>query len=409
MRSKVILLWKSIFYLFAAFPVFSLNGSSYILAVWSAISAFLLFNNSESSIHKGLKSWPLWGLYLCYLVALPFTDNTDMGVYFLGQKAALILIPFVFTNAAQYVSVGDVKRWLILFSGITVLYALIVVLLIAFTGLNHDGIHEASYLFRAAFGARTQIHPSYFALFLYSAALISLGLGMAKNRVQLVSRVVIFTLAVALGIMLSARGPLLSFLIILLGFLVHRVWRRPYGKMVIILVPLVFASMVSIIPDRWNRFSELSLDNLKPPKGDQHNGTNTRYGVLLCDVDLLKEHWLLGITPGEVQDSLNACYERYDTDFYKGRNYNTHSEYFNIWLSFGMVGFVFFLTGIFFITRYLFRKKYRVLLMIWLMFLLAMSMENYLDRQLGLFYFALIASTSIYGPVPSDIDESEGL
>ena len=107
--------------------------------------------------------------------------------------------------------------------------------------------------------------------------------------------------------------------------------------------------------------------------------------------EILKDNWLLGVGVENVQDKLNSCYGKYtyqNFDDFKNTTYNSHNQYLDIILKYGIFGlvlfFIFLLWGI---------KNndfnYQIFIFLTLMSLIS---ENIFDRQVGIVFFNLLNS-----------------
>lgn len=391
-------IWRYAFLGFAIFPLYHLNFSSYYLLVWGVVAlglCILDFRTFTKNLQKGL---PFIILFLLYIVAIPFTDNKDMGYYFLGQKFSFLAFPLIFAAGYRSISRELIELGQRVFSIGIIVFALGIYATLIIKGIAPDQVHTSVYLLRVNFDEVSGIHPGYFSMFLYTAALFSFTLSWDRLKYGKILRVLLPILAIGLALPLAARAPLLAFIVVALYLLIVKFWSVKWFKIGFPVVLLSVILLALLLPGNLNRFSDLNSHNFKPPVGDNHNGTNTRIGVWLCDLTLLGDNWMTGVSPGDLQDNLNSCYKRYDTDFYEGRNFNTHSEYLNIWLSFGVLGFLYFIGFLIYMWRYTQKKQALGLQEVLMLLFISLLTENYLDRQMGIFFFSFIGSMAIYLP-----------
>ncbi|HEY1193351.1 O-antigen ligase family protein, partial [Flavobacterium sp.] len=95
---------------------------------------------------------------------------------------------------------------------------------------------------------------------------------------------------------------------------------------------------------------------------------------------------ILGVGPGNIQKKLNDCYSGYtykNYDDYSSKDYNSHNQYLDIWLKYGIFGLVLFFVFLFWGIKNM-SLSYGIFL-----FLIMMSMitENIFDRQVGVVFF----------------------
>ena len=120
-------------------------------------------------------------------------------------------------------------------------------------------------------------------------------------------------------------------------------------------VATAFAASVTINPflnQQWNElinFSEknsidLDVDN---SLGRSWGGGQIRMAIWNCTADVIKNNWLLGVGVGDVQDSLQAAYEKRKFYFASRYNrYNTHNQYLQETVSGGIIQLFVFLACI---------------------------------------------------------------
>jgi O-antigen ligase len=108
--------------------------------------------------------------------------------------------------------------------------------------------------------------------------------------------------------------------------------------------------------------------------------------VYHCVKEVLKEKWLTGVGVGNVQKTLDSCYEQYTykgTDDFHSISYNSHNQYFDIMLKYGIVGLVIFLVSLFWgiKNRNTLYQGFIIIIFI------ALLTENMFTRQIGVIFF----------------------
>ena len=120
------------------------------------------------------------------------------------------------------------------------------------------------------------------------------------------------------------------------------------------------------------------------------------------DLSLLQKHWLLGLGPSQLQEQLNLFF--YLSSFYAGQalgSYNTHNEYLNQWLSFGLIGAILFIFILFMHYRKAFTTKNTLYLFLLIILSVTFFTENILSRQHGVVFFSLFTSLFFFIPAIS--------
>ena len=150
-------------------------------------------------------------------------------------------------------------------------------------------------------------------------------------------------------------------------------------------VDIIF--LVFSIPSSKKRIDEIwNAKLILPNESQKSEEVNFRYGIYHCVSFVLKENWIMGVGPGNVQKKLDNCYAGYtykNYDDYTKIEYNSHNQYLDIWLKYGIFGlvlfFVFLLWGIKNMNLY-----YGIFIFI---IMAAMLTENIFDRQIGVVFF----------------------
>jgi O-antigen ligase len=144
------------------------------------------------------------------------------------------------------------------------------------------------------------------------------------------------------------------------------------------------------------RFNDLvSTEIKKPEKYEQSNEVNFRYVIYTCSYEILKEHWLFGLGLGNVQENLDQCYSHVDYinyDDFKVKNYNSHNQYLNAWLTYGILGLLF-------LIYYLvasFNGGLKVHKALIIMVALCLLTENILEREAGVVFFVFFNTILFY-------------
>ncbi|MEM9024297.1 MAG: hypothetical protein AAGB22_11175, partial [Bacteroidota bacterium] len=89
---------------------------------------------------------------------------------------------------------------------------------------------------------------------------------------------------------------------------------------------------------------------------------------------------------------LNDCYEQFDTDIYRNKDYNTHNQFFNFWLNAGLLAVVAFLLMLLVPMIQAYSDKQHLYFLFLVFFAICCLTENLLSRQVGVEFYALFNS-----------------
>ena len=124
---------------------------------------------------------------------------------------------------------------------------------------------------------------------------------------------------------------------------------------------------------------------------DTWNKTN-RVHIWSSSIDVFNENMLFGVGTGDINIELNRHYILNGHNYLALKNTNTHNQYLDYLIKYGLVGF-FLIFGAFVLY---FRKAWENKDSMYLMFLLLISLcmltENILNRQYGIVFFFLFNS-----------------
>ena len=199
--------------------------------------------------------------------------------------------------------------------------------------------------------------------------------------------------------MLASRIAIISLYSVFLYFgVMYMVKKRLYlgGGLIILGVIIGSVILVKLFPKVVSRFDELKYTEYRfnnhnrehhynmELTADQWNGANIRLALWTCGEELARRYWLFGAQLGDKQDRLYDVYRAKQFDYAVQTKKNMHNNYFDVFCTFGVIGFIVFLLGYVVIPM---RKaiRFRDLLGGLMVGFLAISMftETYMDRSMG--------------------------
>lgn len=401
--------------LLSAFPV--LNGKITV----ALIIAFTVVSIIPGLVY-GLKIIDKTRIKEALLLLAPFlliffrtyvTDRSPDALFYLEVSMSLLAFPAAFFFSPVRYSRRQKSILTIIFSCATFAIVMYGALRAANKLSQHVGANKFwpdtaavfqdpsfPYLFRTVFEEYSHIHPTYASVFIGISVLVLLdhflksffALSM-RSKLFYISALTIFILLQA---MLASRTPFIATMLcsfVLIFIYLRKKILAMYAVGGILVLSLLLMWMV---PSISARFKEISFSNTGIPSESNENSFNLRVGIYKCSTSIIKENWLWGIGPGNVQKELNNCYSSISKAVYDQKNYNTHNQFLDYWGGLGIAG-----PGLLlFILAYTSIRNYRiknpVALAISLLFLIAMLTENMLIRQNGVVPFAYFTSLSFY-------------
>ncbi|CAI8322360.1 MAG: Uncharacterised protein [Polaribacter sejongensis] len=386
------------FLLVASFPLFSIRISTFILAFWFIMSVIVLFKKkSYNSLSKvSYRNIAILSLYYIFLLVNYIFSGFDNNlIKFLETDALFLLFPlFIFINK-DYIATKTLKNILLVFFGSNLILAMICWFKIFQTGffklLEKDSYYHP--VFRGLFAETTGIHLPYLGLFFVFSIFIAYFFIIKTNSKKHVKILVFLSSIVLLAsiVTFSARMALGTFFVIIF-YLTFKEIKGSLRKISTLFLFTSFAIILVINSPVKKRIAEIFNTKLELPSGklnDKSHLVNFRYGIYYCSYNIIKNDIFVGIGKNNVSESLQLCYDNFsynNFDDFKKRNYNTHNQYIDLIISYGVFGFIILFSSIFYGWYHSKSSLYKVFL---ITIFLALLTENLFARQLGVVFFTL--------------------
>jgi len=359
-------------------------------------------------MNKAAMALLLWYLYqVCTLV---YSTNRSNGLKWTEYRSPLIYLPFFLGTSLLLKS--EIKKILLLFAWTTAAAALLGLGYGVFQTLNTG---DTGYLYNDSLGILFEKQAVYFAMYVNFAVVIllwNLQQGyFGKTRIRNLAVCTVIFL-VAFVYLLACRTALLLLLVVIAGQLVYMIYsRKQYLTGAILALGLVLAGsfFYKLFPKASSRLLFVTQMNYNyESKGpadhfngahtsDNWNSVNTRLAIWSCSKEVIREHWLVGTGIGDSEDALIKEYEQRHFDFAIQYRLNSHNQYLDALLSFGVIGFVLFVGAVFFFPfREAWRRKDKVFLFFMCSLTIYLITEVMFSRNQGLafigFFIPLMSS-----------------
>ncbi|MGQ0828479.1 MAG: O-antigen ligase family protein [Bacteroidota bacterium] len=381
-----------------------------LITVFGVLSLFIGIAEYKKIEYRFLKE-----LILCmlpFLLILGWTVCWDRSpeAYSYSQKSmSLFVFPLAFFMLPVQYSFKqkNILHGLFIFSTLTkALYGFIGVIRdltphigpAAYWKTSTEMFNDLSFAFhvRTFFEARTHVHPTYMNIFLGVAFLLTLDYFL-KNYLLLSGRKkVLFSLTLFLilifQVILAARTPFVATLIAAFVLFFMREKKKIYVLWAGVAVVALTAILIMIVPSFSARLKEISVKNMILPTAENNDSFNIRTGIYKCGLDLVKDNWLYGVGPGNVQKQLNGCYGSFSKEVYDGKNYNTHNQFLDYWAGMGILAPLSLLLLLFYVSYTNFKTGNFLPAGLCVLFFVAMQTENVLTRQNGIVVFSFFLS-----------------
>lgn len=343
--------------------------------------------------------------FLIYFLSLLITENISAGLKEIESKLGLILFPIIFGLLhPSNKNIDSILRWTIF---LTCAYP-IVGFINQYYIVQETG--DTGYFYNDNLVTLFNKQAVYFAYFINTALLYLVYFVSKKdkfNRIDKLFYSISFIVLIIAQYLLASRTSLLISIVIIglyVGWLSLKKLKKKQGILLIATSVLLLIGLGFAFPKVMVRFKNVSnlsyrFDNPNPINhfnGENTelnwNGFNTRLAIWSCSWELFKTSPWVGYGDGDVQDVLYKKYKEKNFLLAMNSNYNTHNQFFDILLSTGLIGLIFFLIYLgYFLKRAILTKNW-VFLGFIAIFVISCLTENLLNRSQGLIFFAIFFS-----------------
>lgn len=378
--------------LVAAFPLLGARGSVFAIILWCVYSLALFIRLRPGKFEK--KNYTdiavLSSLYLAYLVSFFLSDDKKEIGRFLERNIAFLLFPVFMILNRKLITKDTLRISLNSFVASNIILCLYVWGVMLSKGIGRLFEEDQYYnpVIRNVFNDSTGIHLPYLGmLFIFASAVLLYDLFTARNRkLYLALKIAAIMLLLGSTAVFMARISLATFVVIVVFYAL--ILLKSKKKIALVFIPLLIVLCgVLMLPSSQRRVKEVvSAKYELPYEGQPSEQVNFRYGIYNCVASILQDKWLIGVGPGNVQRELDSCYAQYtykNSDDYQHISYNSHSQYFDVWLKFGVFGLVAFFIFLFWGIKNT-DMRYKAFIII---IFIALLTENMFTRQTGVIFF----------------------
>lgn len=343
--------------------------------------------------------------FMLNLVGIIYSQNYGTAFKHLEKQLSVLIIPLIILTSDRRLDSVELERVKLGFI-ISVILGCFWCHGHALYYLNHWGLdftYLVSYKYTHSYLSKyLNIHPSYFSIYVSITILVLLS---NSPKVWTVRHKYVKALYLFLLLYLVIFNFLLASVTILIIFVIlvfyHVFNNYPKSKVVIGLMILllifagVFKGKFGYVTTRFYEktfeayFRYLDIDN------DQLNSEAAppRYFEWQCAIRQLRFPTIIyGYGTGDVQDQLNSCYADLDLEILLNSKFNSHNQYLDVLLRFGIIGLCTFSMMLFCLIKTAYRANHMVFIYFIAIFLFSFLSENTLARQKGVVLFALLCS-----------------
>lgn len=344
-------------------------------------------------------------LFALICLELCFTHNIKAGRFAIEKKLSLLCFPLVIGTSAFFQDNSEVKNRCYRFFFAGTLAASIVLLGIA--AYRYALVHDANCFFYHALVQPFGQHAVYFSVYIYIGLVFMYHHSAGRPRGWLLAAMLLLAGTIVL---LSSKLIIFLFLLHVLALLFKRLLhqrRKAYTYLALLTLVLGTAILFLTKNPVRERFSDLANGNvalLKQARFEPSNYFNAwqlRFLLWKFSVETLNEQqrWLIGVTPGDAQDELNAKVRQYN--MYVGEksrgdygylHHNCHNQYVQSLLETGLIGLGLLLAILTLSVAQARRRRDVAALFVVLIFAYFFLTESALERMIGIVPFMIFLS-----------------
>ncbi|MET7028790.1 O-antigen ligase family protein [Sediminicola luteus] len=366
--------------------VLSISIISYLIFV-SVLFLLKKNDNLDSFDYKYILSQILF--YVLFCISYFYSENSVSGYKIIQHSLPLILFP-----AVSIISPKIKKKDLEIIAKVFVLSSLSLAFYIIISLFSKYGMYKVFntsivfHMLRENF-FYIDIHPIYTSTyFIFSSLIIVKYLINSQKTIRILIAIpLLIILTLATAILASKTALILLFTSNLAIILFSN--KIAFKNKFIFLFLLITLFTIAILKvktinsrffDLFNSFNREYLFDLK------QNSTNLRMQIYSCSISESVKNFWIGVGVGDVQQTLNSCYENNN---YQNQSISAHNFYLRILLSCGIIGLIFFICSIASNLKIAFDKKSSLFISFSAIFILLMLVEDYLIRAYGVTLYAV--------------------
>lgn len=367
---------------------FGINHGAIIIA-WTI--SFLLFDNLGEKFKMVFSNkWAiiLLSFFLIHVISAFFSINKSEALSSIEIKLCFFAFPvLIFSSSFNELQIKQIAIAFVSGCFISTLFCLLrAVYLYYVSHFNAFFYSEFTYF----------SHPSYFSMHLIFAQLIVM-LYYKKwlfHLSYLNVKIGVITVLFLTGIYLcSSKMGLITAFILIPSTLFMLLYSNGYKKALLVLsLSFVVILLVSyqLFPTPFERFKVALSVTSSSQEIDKTATESTAVRILIWEqaIRIIKQNWIFGLSPGDVNDALYHAYEESGLTGAMNKKLNAHNQFLQTFLGTGIIGIV--LLTI--VTAWLIvlgvLKRNKILMLFGVLITLNFLVESMLQAQAGFVFFS---------------------
>ena len=383
------------------FPVLPYGFLSIAIVFFILANAIEVYKNKQElkkDISGKFKKYVYFTLFYILLIVSSFwSEQTIKALNSHTVGIPILLFPLCFIFNKSRLSAKQQVFLLQLFIMASIVAGLLIIGY-AFQELSKTGYEKLFYTsaIRRNMAVKTAIvrfHPTYISLcFVFSIGVLISWLKSKQKPMAVILKIIAIAFLFFLIIICASRAAILTILIAGIVFFLKASKIKTYIKLISIAVfSIVFYFAITNIFLLSSRFLIISQE-WQVPSGEKPSSISIRYGIYKCSAEIIKNHWLLGVGVGDLQNTLNDCYSGFPTNHFKEKKVNTHNYYLHLFNSAGIFSVLAMMLLLFYLFKIAITSRNNLFLLFLLIVAINLTFENLLVRSYGVVFFAFLLS-----------------
>ncbi len=350
------------------------------------------FKNKFSVLIKNKMALLFISFYLIHLVGLIYTQNLDSGLFDIQVKLSLLIFPLIFgtrpldkkTNGHIFIAfiAGGLLSSVMMLTRALYLYVTF--------GENNFFYQAFSFL----------IHPSYLSMYI-NVAIGWLLLNVMQRNFSTIRFFKLYTFLIIVFfsfiiVLLSSKMGLISMLLMYFGMLAYYTLNRKKYLLGISGFILIFLSIFLVfqfVPEVSGRIKRgISAITTNDVKVVDSESTAVRLLIWKASNQIISENLIWGVGTGDTKDVLMEEYQRQGMSGAFEHKLNTHSAFYQVFVSLGLIGFLLFLAILLLPLYYAFKTSNGIYFLFLIIIILNFIAESMLETQAGVIFYAFFNS-----------------
>jgi hypothetical protein len=387
--NRIHLLTTVLFLALFAFPLFPGKFTNVILMAVSALTLMIFFIKPQPVGKTLLLNLVFLIPFIPYFIEFCFSGFDPGARFEFEKKLFFFTAPLIIPLFVKVTGFRNYKLALLVFAlsvtSLTIFsVAGLIIKGIPFTAIAYE---NGACILRDNFESLSGLHPTYYSIYaLSSACFLCFAVNPGKRAfciIYIIFAVMLFITVLFLAVRIAIIIGTIFLLVWIIKSKLKRLQKFIFGFCALALLVLISFSLPSI----KNRFNEIvSLTSGRTVNG---NTVSQRMVIMDCSLKVFSDNIIMGTGSRNFQQNLNDCYSSSGWPVNKEQSFNPHNQYLSIGINYGIILMLVFIACLFIIFRKIFKTPEGIYFSIAI--ILVFLSESILERQMGVYFFGLIA------------------